>query len=375
MSLSTASSHHRTDHLAHPRVWLLTSHKIGDNNQVLALAEALGWPHEQKRIVRRENRLTSKLIYRQMLGITLAGIDRERSSTLAPPWPDLVISASRANEMVARWIARMSGGHTRIVHMGRPKGPLDAFDLVITTPQYFLPPRDNVLEIELPLHRVSRARLRKAGAIWRPRLACLPHPRTAVLVGGNSGKLVFGSAAAARLGRLANALAETSGGSLLVTNSARTPPRAFDALLRELTAPAHVHYWNGTPAGNPYYGFLAVADRLIVTAESTSMLAEACATGKPVFMFDFSDGAFKREDPPGATPGWFARLGRRVKPRRFQRDIGNIHRLLIERGRADWLTGPVAGMRRACSSKIVPCDLQRAAARVRQLFHRNDEHA
>ena len=34
-----------------PRVWLLTGHRAGDNTQVLALGEALGWPFEIKRFV------------------------------------------------------------------------------------------------------------------------------------------------------------------------------------------------------------------------------------------------------------------------------------------------------------------------------------
>jgi mitochondrial fission protein ELM1 len=33
---------------------------------------------------------------------------------------------------------------------------------------------------------------------------------------------------------------------------------------------------------NPYAGFLAYADRVVVTPDSVNMLSEACATGKPV---------------------------------------------------------------------------------------------
>ncbi len=264
----------------------------------------------------------------------------------------------------------MSGGHTKLVHMGRPKSPLKAFDLVITTPQYFLPERDNVLQIELPLHRVTRARLQRAAATWRPWLSRLKRPYTVVLVGGNTGKLVLTRDMGCRLGRLSNDLALASGGTLLVTNSARTPPAAFDGLLRQLTAPACVHRWRGDTADNPYYGFLALADQLIVTAESTSMLAEASATGKPVFMFDFTGGRFERpvtEDARGT--GVLQHLAKRFKPQRFQRDIGNIHQILISRGRASWLTDPVVDTNPPRAPIIVPCDLQRAAARVRQLFH------
>jgi mitochondrial fission protein ELM1 len=39
------------------------------------------------------------------------------------------------------------------------------------------------------------------------------------------------------------------------------------------------------PGENPYAGFLAWADRIIVTPDSVNMLSEACATGKPVYTF------------------------------------------------------------------------------------------
>ena len=38
-----------------PIVWVLTGNKAGDSTQVLALAEALGWPFEIKQFVYRAN--------------------------------------------------------------------------------------------------------------------------------------------------------------------------------------------------------------------------------------------------------------------------------------------------------------------------------
>ncbi len=131
-----------------PLLWLLLGHKAGDNNQVIALADALGWPREEKRIFYRGWELLSN----RLLGATLAGVDRGRSSPLQPPWPELVISSGRRNEPVARWIREQSANRTRIVHVGRPWAPIETFDLVISTPQYSLPERGNVLVNELPMH-------------------------------------------------------------------------------------------------------------------------------------------------------------------------------------------------------------------------------
>lgn len=364
MIASTAEPDSTTEH-AYPVIWLLKSHNIGDNNQTLALAEALGCPYETKNIVRRKNGLTSKLVYKQLLGITLAGIDRSCSSQLAPPWPDLVISASRTSEMAARWIGKMSGGHTRLVHLGCPKGPLTAFGLIITTPQHLLPERKNILAIDLPLHRISRYRLRKSAAEWQPRLSHLKRPYTIVLIGGNSGTFVLGRNTACRLARLVNSLSLASGGSVLVTDSARTPLAAYEEFIRQLTVPAYIYHWNNNADDNPFYGYLALADQLVVTAESSSMLVEANATGKPVFMFDFGDKQCARKS---TGTGYLRRIIRHFKPQHFQRDISNIHQLLISRGRAAWLVDPMPANKQIEAPKIIPCDLQRAAMRVRQLF-------
>jgi mitochondrial fission protein ELM1 len=343
-----------------PEVWVLNGHKAGDNAQVNALADALGWPCSIKTIRYRPY----ELLTNRLLGATLAGIDRQRSSALEPPWPDLVLSAGRRNEPVARWI-RQRAGHTRLVHVGRPWAPLDSFDLIITTPQYFLPPRPNILHNHLPLHGINTTRLAQAADAWRGRLQHLPRPWIALLVGGDSGPFVFTPDKGRRLGRLANALAQGDGGSLLVSNSARTPAAAYAALQAEVTVAAQIHHWRPDQDDNPYLAYLALADRLVVTGESMSMLTEAAHTGKPLYIFD----------PGDIGPWWYQRHNYRFKPlshhaamrfapRRMHRDVGNIQRQLVSDGRAVWLGEPCTGR----PDRTLPDDLNRAADRVRALF-------
>lgn len=356
-------------------VWCLLGRKAGDNTQVLALAEELGWGYVEKRILARPWELLTHLT----LGITLAGIDRSESSELQAPWPDLVISAGRRNEPVARWIREQSGGRTRLVHMGRPWAPLDGWDLVVTTPQYFLPRQDNILHNSLPLHRMSLEELHLAGEALAPQLAELPRPWIAVLVGGDSGRFVFTQAKGERLGDLADSLAGAAGGSLLVTDSPRTPRAVGDALQAQVSCPHYCYRW-GDAGENPYRGILALADAFVVTGESMSMLGEAAAMGRPLFIYDMGDG----------DASWWAlphsyrykplshRFAMRFGPGRMRREIGNIQSVLVGEGRARWLepgslddsladldastaSGPAKGADEA------NVGLQRAAEAVRRL--------
>lgn len=317
-----------------PLLWLLLGHKAGDNTQVIALADALGWPREEKRIFYRGWELLSN----RLLGVTLAGVDRGRSSPLQPPWPELVISSGRRNEPVARWIREQSGNRTRIVHVGRPWAPIDTFDLVISTPQYSLPERGNVLVNELPMHRLSSSLLDRAGARWAEELSCYASPRTAVLLGGNSGAKVFTPEKARRLGTLVNGLARSAGGSVLATDSARTPPEAMDAFLAAIDVPLHCHRWSAGRTDNPYLGYLALADQFVVTSDSMSMVAEASFTAKPLYLFSLDDGAdwWRRSYNYRFKP-LTHRLAMAIGPRRMRRNVDTILQHLLDTQRAAWL--------------------------------------
>ena len=272
--------------LRQPTVWVLASHRAGDASQVLALAEAIGWPFEVKRLAFKP----LNLLLAPPFATSDAGLDRTRSSGLAAPWPDLVLASGRENEPVARWIKRQSGGRTRIVQVGRPWGPIAAYDLVVTTPQYRLPARPNVLENAAPLHRVTPERLEAAAGRWSARLAGLPRPLIAVLVGGNSGPYALTRRSGERLAAAAGAMAAELGGSLLVTTSSRTPRAAARALEEGLAGPHLLYRWRRGDPDNPYFAFLALADEIVVTADSMSMVSEALATGKRVHLFDLGQG-------------------------------------------------------------------------------------
>jgi uncharacterized protein len=354
---------------APPLAWVLTCHREGDNAQLIGLAEALGCPFEVKRIVYKKLELVPNLLFKT----TLAGMDQRRSSPLAPPWPDLLIFAFRANENIARWICARAGGRTKFVVVGRPWSPLRQFDLVVTTPQLCLPSRQNVLHNILPLHRVTTERLAAAAQEWAPRFAHLQRPYVAVLVGGSSGPYVFGRLTARQLGREVSALSRRLGGSVLVTTSARTSAAATSALWGAIDCPAFRYRWTSGDRLNPYLALLALADTIIVTGESISMITEACVTGKPVFMFDFGGGPVAMRpsrswrqwlDPYPET--WVYALYMCLPRCRLNRtrDLRLVQRAILASGRAQWL----GDQGRFPAAPPESSDVAQAVARVRALF-------
>lgn len=287
----TPSSPQQTPTPQDRSVWVLTDHVVGHANQSLGVAEALGLP-----FVTRDVRYAPWAVVPGLLGPrSLLGLSPASRAALAPPWPDLVIATGRRLGAVARWIKRQArgAGHvTRLVQIMDPVTGRGAYDLIAAPHHDLVPPRANLFETIGAPHRITAARLATDGERWRSALAGLPAPRIAVLVGGATQHRAFAPALAAELGQLASKLAAAHAGSLMITTSRRTGAAATDALVKAVTVPFYIHRWDapsaaaaGDPGGNPYFAFLALADAVVVTGESVSMCSEACAAGKPVFIY------------------------------------------------------------------------------------------
>jgi mitochondrial fission protein ELM1 len=273
---------------APPRVWVLADDRAGNTTQSVGLAEALGWPYELKRLVPGP----FARLHNRVLGASRAGIDPRRSDPLAPPWPDLVIAAGRRTAPVALWIREASGGHTRLVQLGRKGGDrAELFDLVAAPAFCRLPPHPRRVELHAPLHRVRPAALAAARERWRERLAQCPAPRIALLVGGTSGQYRLDRRAASELGAAVARLARERGGSVLASTSRRTGKAASEALRAALADVPGFFYAAGDAGENPYLGLLAWADELVVTADSESILAEAASLGKPLAIYGLPERA------------------------------------------------------------------------------------
>ena len=258
-------------------VWVLADDRVGNVSQCLGVAEVLGLPYEVKTI--RYDRLGA--LPNALRGSGLLGVTAEGRAGLCPPWPDLVIAAGRRTAPIARWIKRQSGAFlVQIMDPGFP-GRSD-FDLIVSPAHDRIKPAANILEITGAPHRVTPQRLEAEAALWQPRFAHLPRPWVAVIVGGATRKRPFPVEMAQALGRRVAELA--SGGSVLLTTSRRTGPEQEQALAEALPEPRWLHLFS-QGGDNPYFGFLALADAIVVTGDSVSMCCEACAAPAPVFIW------------------------------------------------------------------------------------------
>jgi uncharacterized protein len=352
-------------------VWLLLGDKPGDNAQVEAVALALGWDCVRKTLQWRAPYTTEKPRFR----VTVDHVDPTRSAPLEPPWPDLVLTIGRRPSMVALWIKEKSAGGTRIVLFGKPSGLITRFDLVVAGAEAQLPPLPNVLPIRLPLMRPRAADIETAVALWRPRLAALPRPLIAILVGGPTVPFAFDARVSEQLCRHAAGIV-TAGGTPYVATSRRTPHTLVEALRSELPPRAQLFEWTPGSADNPYLALLGLADGFIVTGDSVSMLAEVVRVRKPLAILELPLGRLGAIDQlrrsllrrlfrSGGGPIRQLALAAACRARLLDatRDFRAFHEMLLERGLAVRAGAPLVP-----PGGVVPDDLPMVMARINTLM-------
>nr|CAB3484469.1 unnamed protein product [Digitaria exilis] len=202
------------------------------------------------------------------------------------------------------------------LYIQHPRFHLDRFDLVVTpchdyyaltakgqqeiprllrrwiTPQQ--PPGPNVVLTAGALHQADTAALRFAAADWHAELAPLPKPLVVVNIGGPTRHCKYDVGLAKQLVSSLQNVLKTCG-SVRISFSRRTPEKMFDIILKEFRTHPKVYIWDGQDP-NPHLGHLAWADAFIITADSISMLSEACSTGKPVYVIGVEHCRWKFSD-------------------------------------------------------------------------------
>jgi len=218
--------------------------------------------------------------------------------------PTLVVACGWDTISYSSLIKKVASDNVFVIQIQHPRSRLDRFDLVVTprhdyyvltasgqqevprlfrrwiTPQE--PPGSNVVLTVGALHQADSAALRLAAIAWHNELAPLPKPLLVVNIGGPTRNCKYGVDLAKQLiSSLYNVL--DSCGSVRISFSRRTPWKVTDIVFKEFAGHPKVYIWDGEEP-NPHMGHLAWADAFVITADSISMLSEACSTGKPVYV-------------------------------------------------------------------------------------------
>ena len=296
-------------HGAPRRCWVVSDGRRGIENQALGLAEAVArlTPIKiERRIAPRASGVLGELtgMFKQADPADLkpaGGLDGG-----AKP-PDLWIACGRASLPYSIAARRWSGGETFVVQVQDPGKPAALFDHIVA-PRHDKLNGDNVTSIVGAPNRITPDAL--SDALDANAATLPPSPRAAVLIGGDSKRHKLTPAFMRDLMKQLEAL-RASGTALMISTSRRTPDEAIAGLRARFLGRDDARLWTGDADGeNPYLAFLAAADVVLVTKDSTNMLTDAASAGKPALLL-----------PVEGADGKFSRLYAELKERGYLRDF------------------------------------------------------
>jgi uncharacterized protein len=251
--------------------WVLSEPYAGLQAQALGLAEAAGLVPELRDLTPRA---PWRWVAAKAWPIPLAAVP----TAVRPPLPDIAVASGGMGAAVGAALRRRG---TAVVQVQHPRMDPRWFDVVVVNRHDELA-GPNVVITRTALHRVTPARLAGAALCWRDRFAHLPRPLVSVLIGGSNGRFRLDRAVGASLAADLAGMMRRDRVGLAITPSRRTAADVV-SVLRDVLAPLGAWIWDGTD-DNPYLGMLALADAVVVTADSVSMISEAVATPAPVML-------------------------------------------------------------------------------------------
>ena len=272
-------------------VWIIIDEKVGNANQAIAVAKAMGSDFETKKL----NYNFLAFLPNRFKFDSLIGVDFVSRSKIEAPYPDLVISSGRKTAAINRYIKKQHP-KTFNVHLMSPDLPFDGFDLIC------LPFHDKAMNqakynnilytIGAPSY-IDKDKIKAEGNALREKLSNLKGPFISVIIGGKTKDGDYTAKEIEWLITKASDLAISVNGSLLITNSRRTDPSL--SIENYIKAPYFFYDWHKEKVqNNPYIGFLSLSDYFIVTGDSISSCSEALSTGKPVYIYRKEDLLYKK---------------------------------------------------------------------------------
>lgn len=258
--------------------WIITEGMAGTENQCIAVAEALDVPYEIKRIgLKFPFNHLSPLIFKTAPQSYITGIDWDA------PAPDLIIASGRKAVPIIGYFK-----DSFKVFIQNPKISLSHFDLV-AIPEHDHIHGDNVIITRGAPNRITDELLNSEKN--KIDVSHFPENKVAILIGGNSKTHSIPADFADRLYNDLMPLMRSGDYGFMVTVSRRTPDDIRDQLKNYFDG-ENCLFFDGE-GENPYFAYLANADYILVTEDSTSMLSDALTTGTTTYRLPLQGGSEK----------------------------------------------------------------------------------
>ncbi len=256
-----------------PKTLLLTEGYHGMISQVEGLAKALNADF-QHRIVRLNwlwNYIPPKLspVSRLILKDGQYITENEKF--------DLVISCGRKS-VIPSIFFKKKNKKVFTIHIQNPKVRFDNFDLIVV-PEHDKLKGENIITSKGAIHYITRSEIEKAKPYLLNKIQ--NEKIVSLILGGPNKYYNFSNEELTNIFKEIKSSFISQGYKAIIIPSMRTPKRIIDLAINEFLTDGLVV---SSVDKQAYLSSLAIANNIVVTCDSTSMISEAATSGKPIFV-------------------------------------------------------------------------------------------
>ncbi len=191
--------------------------------------------------------------------------------------PDLIISCGRKS-VIPSILLKKKNPKIFTIHIQDPKVSFKNFDAVIA-PEHDNLSGDNVYSSKGAIHYITESEIKKAEPYLTNKIKS--QKLVSLILGGPNKYYSFNKDQLIEIFNEIKSKFISKGYKVIVIPSMRTPKISIELATKELGASGYVV---NSVDKQAYLSALALADNVIVTCDSTSMISEAATSGKPIFV-------------------------------------------------------------------------------------------
>ena len=191
--------------------------------------------------------------------------------------PDLIISCGRKS-VIPSILLKRKNLKIFTIHIQDPKVSLKNFDAIVS-PDHDNLKGDNIYTSKGAIHYITELEISKARQYLSDKIK--GEKIVSLILGGPNKYYSFNSDQITNIFNQIKSIFVSYGYKVIIIPSMRTPKETIDLAIKEMGSCGHVVDKVDKQA---YLSAYALANYVIVTCDSTSMISEAATSGKPVFV-------------------------------------------------------------------------------------------
>ena len=252
---------------------LLTEGMHGMISQVEGMAKALNTEYSHKivrlnfpwNLIPPKFTIVSQIVLKDKIYITNNEI------------PDLVISCGRKS-VIPSILLKRKNSKIFTIHIQDPKVSFNNFDAIVA-PEHDNLKGNNIYTSKGAIHYITELEISKAKQYLVDKIKSAKI--VSLILGGPNKYYSFNPEQIVNIFNQIKSIFVSEGYKVIVIPSMRTPKEVIDLAIREMGPCGHVVNKVDKQA---YLSAYALANYVIVTCDSTSMISEAATSGKPIFV-------------------------------------------------------------------------------------------